>query len=141
MYDATKYLDAHPGGKSSIVIASGGDASDDFEALHSSKAWKLLEVSPNPNPNPNPDPSPHSNPKAHLRYAHGCESEEISFVNERLHGYVMRGGDGLVHRYVGSQLEGRVAPTEGHVRRYWLPTPTPTPASTPNSRLKPYVYP
>ena len=43
MYDATKYLDAHPGGRSSIVIASGGDASDDFEALHSSKAWKLLE--------------------------------------------------------------------------------------------------
>ena len=43
MYDATKYLDAHPGGKSSIVIASGSDATDDFEALHSSKAWKLLE--------------------------------------------------------------------------------------------------
>jgi len=43
VYDATKYLDAHPGGKSSIVIASGSDATDDFEALHSSKAWKLLE--------------------------------------------------------------------------------------------------
>ena len=67
--------------------------------------------------------------------------EDQAFVNERLHGYVMRGGDGLVHRYVGSQLEGRVAPTEGHVRRYWLPTPTPTPASTPNSRLKPHAYP
>ena len=25
-----------------------------------------------------------------------------------------------MHRYVGSQLEGRVAPTEGHVRRYWV---------------------
>ena len=79
--------------------------------------------------------------KAHLRYAHSCESEEISFVNDRLEGYLMRQGDGLVHRYVGSQLEGRVAPTEGHVRRYWLPTPTPTPASTPTSRLKPYAYP
>ena len=43
VYDATKYLDSHPGGRSSIAIASGSDASDDFEALHSSKAWKLLE--------------------------------------------------------------------------------------------------
>ena len=25
-----------------------------------------------------------------------------------------------MHRYVGSQLEGRAAPTEGHVRRYWV---------------------
>jgi hypothetical protein len=32
----------------------------------------------------------------------------------------MRGGDGLVHRFVGSQLEGRGAPSEGHVRRYWV---------------------
>ena len=30
-----------------------------------------------------------------------------------------------MHRYVGSQLEGRAAPTEGHVRRHWRPTPTP----------------
>ena len=43
VYDATKYLDSHPGGRSSITIASGSDTTDDFEALHSSKAWKLLE--------------------------------------------------------------------------------------------------
>ena len=43
VYDATKYLDSHPGGRSSITIASGSDATDDFEALHSSKAWKLIE--------------------------------------------------------------------------------------------------
>ena len=39
--------------------------------------------------------------KAHLRYAHGCEPEAITFVNDRLDGYSMRGGDGLVHRFVG----------------------------------------
>ena len=43
VYDATKYLDSHPGGRSSITIASGSDTTDDFEALHSSKAWKLIE--------------------------------------------------------------------------------------------------
>ena len=43
VYDATKYLDAHPGGASSILITAGTDCTDEFEALHSSKAWKLLE--------------------------------------------------------------------------------------------------
>jgi len=43
VYDATKYLDDHPGGAASILIGGGQDVTDEFEALHSSKAWKLLE--------------------------------------------------------------------------------------------------
>jgi len=43
VYDATPYLEEHPGGASSILIAAGTDATEDFEALHSEKAWKLLE--------------------------------------------------------------------------------------------------
>ena len=43
MYDATKYLPLHPGGEASILITAGQDCTEDFEALHSSKAWKLLD--------------------------------------------------------------------------------------------------
>merc|ERR1711988_851459 len=43
VYDSTKYLEEHPGGAASILINGGQDTSDDFEALHSSKAWKKLE--------------------------------------------------------------------------------------------------
>jgi nitrate reductase (NAD(P)H) len=43
VYDATKYLPLHPGGEASILITAGQDCTEDFEALHSSKAWKLLD--------------------------------------------------------------------------------------------------
>ena len=43
VYDATAFLEAHPGGASSILITAGTDCSDDFAALHSEKAWKQLE--------------------------------------------------------------------------------------------------
>jgi len=43
VYDATKYLEDHPGGAASILISGGQDCTDEFEALHSSKAWKKLE--------------------------------------------------------------------------------------------------
>ena len=43
VYDATKYLDDHPGGAASILLAAGQDCTEEFEALHSSKAWKILE--------------------------------------------------------------------------------------------------
>uniref|UniRef100_A0A7S0L9G1 Nitrate reductase n=1 Tax=Coccolithus braarudii TaxID=221442 RepID=A0A7S0L9G1_9EUKA len=43
VYDATNYLDDHPGGASSITIVAGSDCTEEFEALHSSKAWALLE--------------------------------------------------------------------------------------------------
>ena len=43
VYDATNYLDDHPGGSSSITIVAGTDCTEEFEALHSSKAWTLLE--------------------------------------------------------------------------------------------------
>lgn len=43
VYDCTEYLDLHPGGADSILINAGEDATDDFVAIHSSKATKMLE--------------------------------------------------------------------------------------------------
>jgi nitrate reductase (NAD(P)H) len=43
VYDATPYLEAHPGGASSIMISAGDEATEDFEAVHSTKAWQTLE--------------------------------------------------------------------------------------------------
>lgn len=43
VYDCTKYLDLHPGGADSILINAGEDSTEDFLAIHSSKATKMLE--------------------------------------------------------------------------------------------------
>ncbi|KAL3936723.1 MAG: hypothetical protein SGBAC_008015 [Bacillariaceae sp.] len=43
VYDATEYLEHHPGGADSIVINAGEDATEDFVAIHSMKATKMLE--------------------------------------------------------------------------------------------------
>jgi nitrate reductase (NAD(P)H) len=43
VYDCTEYLDLHPGGIESIVINGGTDATEDFVAIHSMKATKMLE--------------------------------------------------------------------------------------------------
>ena len=43
VYNGTPFLADHPGGGASILIVGGTDCTDEFEALHSSKAWKLLE--------------------------------------------------------------------------------------------------
>jgi len=43
VYDVTKYLDSHPGGGDSILINGGMDSTEDFEAIHSQKAWGLLD--------------------------------------------------------------------------------------------------
>jgi len=43
VYDCTPFLKAHPGGAESILIMAGQEASEDFEAVHSKKAWKMLE--------------------------------------------------------------------------------------------------
>lgn len=42
VFDCAPFLKAHPGGSSSITICAGEDATEDFEAVHSSKGWKLL---------------------------------------------------------------------------------------------------
>jgi len=42
VYDCTPYLDEHPGGAMSIMLAAGQDATEDFEAVHSEKAWEKL---------------------------------------------------------------------------------------------------
>ncbi|MEW5308874.1 MAG: hypothetical protein WDW38_000798 [Sanguina aurantia] len=42
VYDATPFLDEHPGGAESILISTGMDATDEFNAIHSSKAKKIL---------------------------------------------------------------------------------------------------
>jgi nitrate reductase (NAD(P)H) len=43
VYDCTEYLELHPGGVDSITINAGGDATEDFTAIHSTKATKMLE--------------------------------------------------------------------------------------------------
>lgn len=43
VYDCTEYLDLHPGGIDSITINAGEDATEDFTAIHSMKATKMLE--------------------------------------------------------------------------------------------------
>jgi nitrate reductase (NAD(P)H) len=43
VYDATEYLEMHPGGVDSITINAGVDATEDFVAIHSAKATKMLE--------------------------------------------------------------------------------------------------
>ncbi|KAK7682149.1 hypothetical protein QCA50_014736 [Cerrena zonata] len=42
VYDATKYLQDHPGGADSIILMAGEDATEDFTAIHSSDAWTKL---------------------------------------------------------------------------------------------------
>ena len=42
VYDATEYLDAHPGGADSILLVAGEDATEDFMAIHSTDAKKKL---------------------------------------------------------------------------------------------------
>ena len=42
VYDATEYLDEHPGGADSILILAGDDATEDFMAIHSMDAKKKL---------------------------------------------------------------------------------------------------
>jgi nitrate reductase (NAD(P)H) len=43
VYDCTNYLDLHPGGVDSIMINAGMDSTEDFVAIHSTKATKMLE--------------------------------------------------------------------------------------------------
>ncbi|KAK9713817.1 hypothetical protein RND81_06G053000 [Saponaria officinalis] len=43
VYDATRFLKDHPGGSNSILINAGTDCTEEFDAIHSGKAKKLLE--------------------------------------------------------------------------------------------------
>lgn len=43
VYDCTRFLKDHPGGTDSILINAGTDCTEEFEAIHSDKAKKLLE--------------------------------------------------------------------------------------------------
>ncbi|PCH33007.1 nitrate reductase [Wolfiporia cocos MD-104 SS10] len=43
IYDATSYLDDHPGGADSIRLLAGQDATDDFMAIHSTDAKRQLQ--------------------------------------------------------------------------------------------------
>jgi len=42
VYDATPFLEAHPGGAESILISAGMDATDEFNSIHSSRAKAML---------------------------------------------------------------------------------------------------
>ncbi|CAL9217588.1 unnamed protein product [Arabidopsis halleri] len=43
IYDCTRFLMDHPGGSDSILINAGTDCTEEFEAIHSDKAKKMLE--------------------------------------------------------------------------------------------------
>lgn len=43
VYDCTPFLKDHPGGSDSILINAGTDCTEEFDAIHSDKAKKLLE--------------------------------------------------------------------------------------------------
>ncbi|XP_074279515.1 nitrate reductase [NADH]-like [Silene latifolia] len=43
VYDATRFLKDHPGGSDSILINAGTDCTEEFDAIHSDKAKKMLE--------------------------------------------------------------------------------------------------
>ena len=43
VYDTTAFNEQHPGGGSSITINAGTDCSEEFEAIHSKRAWKMLD--------------------------------------------------------------------------------------------------
>ncbi|ORY92010.1 Oxidoreductase, molybdopterin-binding domain-containing protein, partial [Syncephalastrum racemosum] len=43
VYDCTPFLKDHPGGASSILITGGTDTTEEFDAIHSSKAQAMLE--------------------------------------------------------------------------------------------------
>ena len=43
VYDATTYLDDHPGGAESILLEAGSDATVEFNAIHSANAKALLQ--------------------------------------------------------------------------------------------------
>ncbi|XP_039054764.1 cytochrome b5-like [Hibiscus syriacus] len=44
VYDVTSYLDEHPGGDDVVLVATGKDATDDFEdAGHSESAKELMQ--------------------------------------------------------------------------------------------------
>ncbi|XP_010670929.2 nitrate reductase [NADH] [Beta vulgaris subsp. vulgaris] len=43
VYDATRFLKDHPGGSDSILINAGTDCTEEFDAIHSDKAKRLLE--------------------------------------------------------------------------------------------------
>ncbi|KAL7333663.1 hypothetical protein PS15p_202530 [Mucor circinelloides] len=42
VYDCTPFLEAHPGGASSILLAAGTDCTEEFDAIHSQKAKDML---------------------------------------------------------------------------------------------------
>eukprot|EP00644_Phytophthora_capsici_P005116 jgi/Phyca11/524943/estExt2_fgenesh1_pm.C_PHYCAscaffold_10159 len=43
VYDATPFLEEHPGGATSILLCGGTDCTDEFESIHSTKAWQMLK--------------------------------------------------------------------------------------------------
>ncbi|CAL0317905.1 unnamed protein product [Lupinus luteus] len=43
VYDCTRFLKDHPGGTDSILINTGTDCTEEFDAIHSDKAKKMLE--------------------------------------------------------------------------------------------------
>lgn len=43
VFDCTPFLKAHPGGADSILLNAGTDSTEEFDAIHSKKAWKMLQ--------------------------------------------------------------------------------------------------
>ena len=68
----------------------------------------------------------------HLRHGHCLTPKVMRGTRERLGAYQIRGGDGLVHKYLSSlatsttlsESQRRRAMSDGHVRGYWVSTIT-----------------
>nr|AAT72293.1 nitrate reductase [Dunaliella viridis] len=72
VYDATAFLDEHPGGSDSILTATGADATEDFNAIHSKKARNMLAdyyigelVASKPGAPPQPQANGHATANGH----------------------------------------------------------------------------
>eukprot|EP00448_Togula_jolla_P015772 CAMPEP_0170589084 /NCGR_PEP_ID=MMETSP0224-20130122/11169_1 /TAXON_ID=285029 /ORGANISM="Togula jolla, Strain CCCM 725" /LENGTH=81 /DNA_ID=CAMNT_0010912833 /DNA_START=74 /DNA_END=319 /DNA_ORIENTATION=+ len=44
VYDVTKFLDDHPGGKKAIMLFAGKDATEEFDMLHDRKVIKKYGI-------------------------------------------------------------------------------------------------
>lgn len=65
VYDTTAFNKSHPGGGSSIFINAGTDTTEEFEAIHSKRAWSMLDdyyigdlAPPSADAPPTPPPTP-----------------------------------------------------------------------------------
>ena len=95
VYDCTRFLKDHPGGIQSIMIAAGTDCTEEFDAIHSEKAQKMLNdylIGEAPTPEDNNVASPSvesSSTVSNKSWVNSPQSvattieEEVPFLNQK----------------------------------------------------------